>query len=269
MEEKRSSYAVIPCYIMDDEKLHDGAKMLYARISMYSQEGRCWASNRHLSEKHGVDTRTIQRWLKQLSDEGYIEIEVETGGFHTKRNIWITNDFKKSHTKRHPCHPSPTSMSPLPDTNVVHINTSKTNIKKNNKQESVVVPSFIEEISDLSDSEKKALAKFPEERVKLAVEFNRVEPPTTTKIQQLIWHCQQTTPPKPKTKNKKVAIYEIVLNIQEKYQSRNCELRVTKEAAYFDLANGRSGPRRIDFSNPDAEQEIKKCLNLYKFKPFS
>jgi hypothetical protein len=267
MEEKRSSYAVVPCYIMDDEKLHDGAKMLYARISMYSQEGRCWASNKHLSEKHGVDVRTIQRWLKELSDEGYIEIEIEIGGFQTKRNIWITNDFKKSYTKRQPCHPHPTQMSPTPDANVTLINTSKTNIKKNNKQEGVVVSSFIDSIEGISDQEKQALAKFTEERVKLAVEFNRVEPPTTSKIQQLVWHCQQTTPPKPKAKNMKLAIYENTMSIKEKYQSRSCELIVKKDAVYFVLSNGNSEPRKVEFSNPNAEQEIKRYLNLYKFKP--
>lgn len=129
---EKSSYAIIPSYIMDDEKIHDGAKMLYARISMYSKEGRCWASNKHLSEKHGVDVRTIQRWLKELSDQGYIDVEIETGGFQTKRNIWITNDFKKIYTKRQSCHPPASNMSPTPDTDVIHINTSNTNIKNNN-----------------------------------------------------------------------------------------------------------------------------------------
>ena len=30
-----SSYAVLPSFIMDDENLEEGAKILYARISMY------------------------------------------------------------------------------------------------------------------------------------------------------------------------------------------------------------------------------------------
>ncbi len=141
--------------------------------------------------------------------------------------------------------------------------------KNNNKRKAVVVPSFIEEISDLTDAEKKSLVKFSEERIKLAVEFNRVEPPTTTKIQQLVWHCQQTTPPKPKAKSKKMAIYENTMKIKGIYQSRSCELSVTKDAVYFVLRNGNSEPRKVEFSNPDAEQEIKRYLNLYKFKPFS
>lgn len=114
---------------MEDEDLEDGAKLLFARISQYSQEGRCWASNNHFAEKHKVDIRTIQRWLKQLKDAGHIHIDVQTGGFQTSRDIWISNDFKKMFTKRHACHPSTSPVSSPPATDVVHIS-----IKDNNKE---------------------------------------------------------------------------------------------------------------------------------------
>lgn len=129
----RSSYAVIPSYILEDDDLDEGAKVLYGRISMYSQDGRCWATNKHFSEKHKVDPRTIQRWLTQLKDAGYIEVDVDSTGFQTTRDIWITNDFKKHSTKRHICHPPTQSISPTPDTYVVSsnkININKTNINE-------------------------------------------------------------------------------------------------------------------------------------------
>lgn len=137
-----SSYAVLPSFIMDDENLEEGAKILYARISMYSQEGRCWASNAHFADKQKVNTRTIQRWLKQLIENGYIEVELEKGGFQTKRNIWIIVDFKKNFTKRHTCHPDATYMSPPHDVHVVHTMSKQDNenIDKDNVSREKTLP---------------------------------------------------------------------------------------------------------------------------------
>jgi|GEM_PF-6351051 hypothetical protein len=97
---RNGSYAIIPCYILDDENIEEGAKNLYSRISMLSEEGRCWASNEYFAEKHKVTTRCIQNWLKQLADAEYIQIDIDKTGFQTKRDIWIVNDFKKQFTKR-------------------------------------------------------------------------------------------------------------------------------------------------------------------------
>ena len=126
---QKASYAIIPSYILDDENLDEGAKNLYARISMYSQEGRCWASNSHFAEKQKVTTRCIQKWLKQLSDAEYIFIEVERGGWQTKRDIWITNDFKKFNTTRTTVHPQTNDSSCHNEPQFVQINTSDINIK--------------------------------------------------------------------------------------------------------------------------------------------
>ena len=128
----RGSYAILPSFIMDDENLDEGAKILYARISMYSQDGRCWASNAHFAEKQKVTIRCIQNWLKQLIDNEYIEVEIEKGGFQTKRNIWITTDFKKSYTKRTVVHVDVQPISCRDEVQFTHINTREINIKENN-----------------------------------------------------------------------------------------------------------------------------------------
>jgi len=105
------SYAVLPSYVMDDESLDEGAKVLYARISMYAQEGRCWATNAHFAAKQKVTIRCIQKWLAQLEDAEYIEVEVIRGGFQTSRNIWLIGDFKKMFTKRTAVHAPPVNCS--------------------------------------------------------------------------------------------------------------------------------------------------------------
>lgn len=133
MENKKSSFSVIPSYILCDEDLEHGAVRLYGMISMYSEEGRCWASNQHFADKFKVSIRTIQNWLQQLTDKEYIEVEIIKGGFQTKRNIWITNDFKKHSTKRNTFHPDAQCISPTHETDFTSYNgisTSDTNIKQ-------------------------------------------------------------------------------------------------------------------------------------------
>jgi hypothetical protein len=114
---------------MDDETLEEGAKILYARISMYSKDGKCWASNRHFAEKQKVTNRCIQNWLRQLIDAGYIEVDVRKGGFQTERDIWIVIDFKKMYTKRTTVHPIAKCSSPPEAPQFAQININKTNIK--------------------------------------------------------------------------------------------------------------------------------------------
>src|SRR5262245_33353610 len=47
----------------------------------------------------------------------------------------------------------------------------------------------------LTPQEKFILMKYPEERVKKAIEYSLVKPPRTTLMEQLTWHCSQLIPP--------------------------------------------------------------------------
>lgn len=184
---QKGSYAILPSYIMDDENLDEGAKILYARISMYASEGRCWASNKHFAEKQNVTIRCIQNWLKQLVDAQHIEVEIETGGFQTKRNIWLIIDFKNSFTRRTTVHPPAQCSSPLPEPqftpNIRCINTSKINkilpplsskFPESHLGEGVEKEeedfSFIS-IYNLSASQIKQLKTFPAGKVKESLEL--------------------------------------------------------------------------------------------------
>ena len=94
-EDFSSSFAIIPSYVLEDQSLSIGAKLLYSWISMYANRGKCWASNRHFGEKLGVKIRSIQNWLKELTDQSYIQVEVIYDSVQTKRNIWLSDDFRK------------------------------------------------------------------------------------------------------------------------------------------------------------------------------
>jgi len=284
-----SSYAVIPSYIMEDKTLEDGAKLLYARISMYSKEGRCWASNKHFSEKHGVCVRTIQLWIKQLSDAGYIEVDIDKSGYQTKRDIWITNDFKKIHMKRNTFHPGANDISPHGETHFMQINTSNINIKENNnkgaaapppavvvsseekkrerdiktpKAKQAPIPKVLAEIDELNEEDKHFLSQYDEKRILLALEFAKIEKPTTTLAQLLKWHCSQNKPPKP---NPKKWVPEKCKEIAKMYESSSCEMQVTEDAVFFIPTTSQSTPTEVKFSEQDVEKKILDLLRKYKF----
>ncbi len=70
---KRSYYAVIPADVRYDKELTPNAKLLYGEITaLCNEKGYCWASDSYFMELYGVGRSTIQRWIKQLEDRGYI-----------------------------------------------------------------------------------------------------------------------------------------------------------------------------------------------------
>ena len=70
---KRSYYAIIPADVRYDKKLTPNAKLLYGEITaLCNEKGYCWASDSYFMELYGVGRSTIQRWIKQLEDRGYI-----------------------------------------------------------------------------------------------------------------------------------------------------------------------------------------------------
>lgn len=70
-------YAVIPATILFNERLKPNEKLLYALVTALSnKEGYCYASNRYLGEKLGVDPVTVSRWLTDLRRNDYIFVDI-------------------------------------------------------------------------------------------------------------------------------------------------------------------------------------------------
>ena len=67
---------VIPGDVLDDDRLSDGAKILYGKIARLSYKtGFCWATNEFLG---GTKTgRTAARQIKELVDAGYLKSQIE------------------------------------------------------------------------------------------------------------------------------------------------------------------------------------------------
>jgi hypothetical protein len=277
----KSSFGSIPSFILDDDSLEDGAVRLYGRIVMYSQEGRCWASNKHFAEKHKVDIRTIQRWLKQLVDRDYIVVEIETGGFQTKRNIWIINDFKKQFTKRHTCHPPPKSMSPPPVADVTpykdSINTRETIIKQQQEAAPAGVVSLSSEEKEVADklaivgvkeaTKKFVLKNYPPIIILSALSWltHSSTEISTTLDQALKWACKEQ-PEIPKSGKENEA--------SNKMLAKELEGALQpKENSYYEVLNtyveigrtqGQSQPFCLPYNEKGFKQKLEEALKRYR-----
>lgn len=75
---KPNYYAVLTADVRYDCDLIPNAKLLYAEITALSNlNGHCHAGDAYFSNLFNVSNGTVQKWLKNLSDKGYIDREVK------------------------------------------------------------------------------------------------------------------------------------------------------------------------------------------------
>ena len=76
-ENKKSYYAIIPANVRYDKRIRANAKLLYGEITALTNEkGYCWANNQYFADLYEVSKETISRWVSELSDRGYITVEL-------------------------------------------------------------------------------------------------------------------------------------------------------------------------------------------------
>ncbi len=69
-------YIMLPEFILQDETISDGAKLLFGiTTALSSREGYCFCTNRHLSAMLRKSTRSITRLIGELKDRSYITVE--------------------------------------------------------------------------------------------------------------------------------------------------------------------------------------------------
>jgi hypothetical protein len=75
---KPNYYAIIPAEVRYNNKLTANSKLLFGEITaLTNKTGVCWATNKYFAELYSVDKKTVSRWIQQLQEEGYLDIEME------------------------------------------------------------------------------------------------------------------------------------------------------------------------------------------------
>ncbi len=70
-------YSIIPATVLYNKELKANEKLLYAIItSLACKEGYCFATNKYLAEKLGVNPKTISSWVSDLKDRNFIKVEL-------------------------------------------------------------------------------------------------------------------------------------------------------------------------------------------------
>jgi len=71
---KPNYYAIISAEVRYSD-ITPNAKLLYAEITAFcNMNGECFASNRYFSELYGKSKVTISNWLRELKQNGFIEM---------------------------------------------------------------------------------------------------------------------------------------------------------------------------------------------------
>ena len=78
--DKPAFFAILPAAVRYDARLKPMERILYGEITaLADQTGYCYASNRYFIELYGAGERTVQGWIKNLADCGYITVEMFGG----------------------------------------------------------------------------------------------------------------------------------------------------------------------------------------------
>lgn len=84
--EEASYYSIITAKVRYDTRLCAAEKLFYSEIAaLTGAHGYCWAKNEYFARLYQVSERTIKRWLKNLTDNGYISVILEGCGASGRR----------------------------------------------------------------------------------------------------------------------------------------------------------------------------------------
>jgi hypothetical protein len=109
---------VLPSSILVNNNLDPSHIKLYAFVKGLTRlKGYCYASNAYLAYLTNCSERHVSRMLNQLSEEGFLEIDVDKRGIHWQRRIYLGSVLNKSLRKdvevTPPDHESLPPMTPM------------------------------------------------------------------------------------------------------------------------------------------------------------
>lgn len=89
--ENPNYFAIIPADVRYDIKLKANAKLLYGEITaLCGAQGFCWAQNDYFASLYSVESATVSRWISQLKNRGYIDVNVNKINGNKRRITLLT-----------------------------------------------------------------------------------------------------------------------------------------------------------------------------------
>ena len=83
----RHGFTMVPNFLLTNKKLTVGAKLAYAMLLKYAwSDEACYPGQQKLAEDMGSGERSIRTYLKELEDEGLLEV--------TQRGLGKTNLYR-------------------------------------------------------------------------------------------------------------------------------------------------------------------------------
>ena len=136
LDNQRRYYAVIPANIRYDKSLIPNAKLLYGEITaLCNEKGYCWATNDYFSQIYSVSKRTIQTWIKSLSDAGYISLEFVNTNDVNKSAVRLIKIVENLHSPMQKnSHPACKKLRDPHEENFIYNNTFNNTINNSSSQ---------------------------------------------------------------------------------------------------------------------------------------
>lgn len=115
--DKPAFFAILPAAVRYDTRLKPMERILYSEITaLADQSGYCYASNRYFIGLYGAGERTVQGWIKNLADCGYITVEMFGGAGQGRCERRMTPLFGLRDIRRTPADLSATPAENCGDT---------------------------------------------------------------------------------------------------------------------------------------------------------
>jgi hypothetical protein len=188
-------------------------------IKITLEPGQLMATDRQIAFWAGCRHDEVQRCLARFTKVQILRQEVR----HTKRIITLSELYICKQNKKS----SAPKIAPGLRQDCARNKETKKQINKRQEQQQPYIPSsssivpfpsvvaavavsaFYECLKNipseiLTDENKQSLMRFPEDRIKKALEWSAENPPKKTLIASLVWHCQREVPPEPKGKNREI-----------------------------------------------------------------
>ena len=155
-------YTIVPAQIQSDKRLKASEKLLYAEIlTLSNKNGYCHAQNAYFAKRHGVEKRTIQRWIERLRKFGYLteqQLKNQDGQFAERRMVPQVMPQQKTtgqtrSPERQKCPAAERQFGHPPHDNLVTHNNTRENkqdhhleqsLKQEQRKEMMMIPFDIE-----------------------------------------------------------------------------------------------------------------------------